>query len=322
VGLALAPAAGCARALRDDATRRHDDAARKGIQWIVSHRGDYPESFYSPYLRRFSRIAADDALAGQLFALAARAPEPVARCTPEMLSSDPGCRNWPALRAVLVQTYRAACSGRPSEREVALVREAVARHEAELVPPGGTASDRIVAAYHLGKLGIRPRDSREAVAAEIRREAAAAQPVTFESPGTVQLAMDLAHLVFTDSDYFARYVAASEHGPEAAAMRAIVGAALKADLSGFEVDAVAEVLSALKLLQEPDDDATRSLEDRLVALQNGDGSWGEDDRAAGCFGCRVHRTEVVSMALLAFAARPRGRDPWCEGGLTAPVRRP
>ena len=288
-----------------------DAAARKGIEWLIAHRGQYPEDFYFDYLRRYYRITADDALAARLLKITGRSNESALKWTIDDLASDPVCRDWTALKSVLLQVYQMKCAGKPYKDRVARIQKAISLYEEEFFPRSMPDNQRIVAAFYLDKLGLHFRDSWKSLAGKIRKKSLDPGPITFDSDDTFTFAYTLTHVVFTKSDYYGRYVAASEYGPEVKAIKRCVHTVLAEGLTDRKLDIASELVAALKLLKQPIDGDARTLSARLIAIQNPDGSWGSEDQAKHPTAI-THHTGVAASALIEFTSKPRKKDPWCE----------
>jgi hypothetical protein len=287
-----------------------DRAAHRGIQWIIDHRGEYPPEFHCTYLRRFYRITADDNLAKRLVAITGRIADGAPKCSIDDLASKPSLRNWSALKAVLMQVYQRQCSGKPRQESWDRIRKIIATHELEFFPSPMPDGQRLVAAYYLEKVGLRFRDSWDSVASDIRCKAMELGTVEINARKTLLLGYALTHVIFTKSDYFGQYVAASEYGPEIKALQRYVKAAIKEEPTEDTMDLAAECVTALKLLGQPLTDDVRTLCKRLMACQNPDGSWGIE--ASTTSTTKIHHTDTATMALLKFISKPRKRDPWCD----------
>jgi hypothetical protein len=295
----------------ESVSKSADDAAHKGIEWIIAHRGQYPETFYFTYLRRFYRITADDDLAKRLLKISRRSTDTAPKCTIDDLASRPEYRNWAALQSVVLQVYQMKCAGKPYRDDADRIQNAISLHEEEFFPLSIPDSRRIVAAFYLNKLGLHFRDSWESIASHIREKAIDPGPVTLDSHDAMMSAYALTHVIFTKSNYYGQYVAASEYGPEMKAMEKYVKAALDEELTSMKMDIAAELVAALKLLKQPMDGDTRALAERLIATQNPDGSWGSEEEATSPT-ARIHHTGVAVSALLKFTPEPRQKDPWCD----------
>ena len=105
----------------------------------------------------------------------------------------------------------------------------------------------------------------------------------------------LTHVFYTASGYMTRYPDPAAFAPEIGMLRQALRRYLSEPVPPQRhfLDIQAEVLFALELLRVPEDDDMRAMAERLIALQNADGSWGE---ASGNH--REHATLVVVQALL------------------------
>ncbi len=236
-----------------DFSQSADAAVRKGIEWIIANHGQYPEKFYSSYLRGLYRIAADDSLARRLLRAIGQSTATAPKCTIDDLMSDPKCRNWPALKSIVLQVCRIKAAGKPYADQVDRIQKAISAHEEDFFPIRMSYSERIVAAFYLDKLGLRFRDSWQSLASVIHARAIRLGHVTLDSSETLMFAYALTHVVFTKSNYYGRYVAAAEYGSEVNAMKKYIKAALDAGPTNKNMDIGAELITALKLLGQPID---------------------------------------------------------------------
>ena len=287
-------------ALATSATAAPDPAVARGVDWLVARQDALPVGF-DKFYRYLYRLSADDALADRLYGAAVRANPKRPRTVVPLGAGV----TLPGLQAAIEQLYQVRCSGTDSvgyERQ----RQVLRGHRDRLFGAGLPANQRIVTSFLLRKVDL--GEGYEAVASEIRRDA-----LGVRSPLEILM---LTHVVFTRSDYFARYPDAAAMLPEAEALRAASRSFAGEDAGAFlrnpgTQDLVGEVLSARKLLRMAPDATSVELERRLRLAQNPDGSWGSEDLAS-CPTCKVHHTLVAVQALAAYPATFRARDAWCD----------
>lgn len=116
----------------------------------------------------------------------------------------------------------------------------------------------------------------------------------------VQCLYYLTHLIMTRSDYYSHYV--EDKSPKIQKIKSLLNKAVlfysnQEIYKGTEVDILSETLIALRLTKEPINKNMESLYQKIIKLQNTDGSWGTQEEDAVTENSLLHHTFVAYAAL-------------------------
>ncbi len=235
-------------------------------------------------------LVQDPLLAARCRAALERAVEAPIAALPSDLD-DPELLRLPRLRLIVAELRRRKWAGEPYEEAAAQLGALLDRHAAGFWA-AAPLLQQLTFLDSFAKLGIATDHTLDDVLREIRgRWQQGAPEVLLEDAGFV---LALTHVFYTASGYFSRYPDPASFGPEIAMLRRALRHYLTvpAPRARHFLDIEAEVLVALRLLRMPEDDEMRAMADRLIGLQNPDGSWGE---ASGNHA--IHATVVAVQAL-------------------------
>lgn len=292
---AIAVAAGCGGADSRSRDAAADAAGHRGLVWILTQ--GLPVDSWLPVAVRVYRVDGNEAVAAALADLiqATLAAHP-ARCDREDLGPV-GVRDLGAFYALLMELVRCQHEG----RDIGSVTTRLAlRLRTDAALRQLPIEHQFLVAYLLERLSIPTEPSAAALRETVRapcRAVAAGQP----HPKPCDL-YPLTHVVLTASDYFQRHVEAADFPLEVQVFREAMRQYREGPIVDLRADVIGEVLFCYKLLRIPLDDDALALRDRLVAMQNPDGSWGSPSLA---FENRVHLTAQLTLALLDHARELR-----------------
>jgi hypothetical protein len=297
-------------AANPDASLAHqaDAAARRGIAWVLANQARLDQDFVATVLRDVARITPDDQLAQRMRAAASGMKVHAVRLAVDL--GDPRYRHWSGVSSLVEEIARRRCVGQPDAAAARRLGAHLARPETAGLEPAWRPTARLIRAHYLRAAGLGPDDLMrreiDEVRALLRGGQAHLRGTAAVSAYECQFA--LTHIVFTASWYFREYPDPRELAPEIAQLRELLahyGAA--ATMTDDEADIAAEVLTALKLVRVPSDQAARTLVRRLLARQQPDGSWGGRS-IQQCPTCKLHNTMVMVQALVRYRASFRPDD--------------
>jgi hypothetical protein len=278
---------------RSDAplAERRDAAARRGIEWLFARKDAMGPDWAFATFSYLYPVVRDPTLAKRCLAsLAESSRVPIAELPAEF--RDPELLRLPRLRPIVAELLRRKRAGEPHEEAVLALEALLLQHQEEFWR-SAPLLQQLTFLHSFSVLGIESQRSFDDVVQEIRARWARGDPERLLGDARFMLA--LTHVFYTASGYMTRHPDPAAFGPEIEMLRR----ALRRYLSGSVppqrhfLDIQAEVLFALELLRVPEDDDMRAMAERLLELQNADGSWGED---AGNH--REHATLVAVQALI------------------------
>jgi hypothetical protein len=292
VTAALAALPACERrAAVDPREGLRDTAARRGIAWLLAERNAMEPRWAFALFSYLAPIAPDAAIAGACRRILDEVSgAPFAELPPAL--DDPALLETARLQPIVAELLRRRWRNEPSQDAAAELATLLHRN-AELLAGRTPLTQRAILLHDLEALGIEPPWVLDDVVRAVRGRWGAEEPeALYEDAGFM---FALTHVFFAASGYFTRYPDPAIFGPEIAVLRGALRRYLAAPPppSRFFLDVQAEVLVSLRLLRVPEDDDMRAMADRLLELQNPDGSWGEA-RANH----RYHATIVAVQALL------------------------
>jgi len=213
--------------------------------------------------------------------------------------SDPALLRLPTLRPIVAELLRRKRAGEPSEEAVAALGALLAQHEDEFWS-GAPLLQQLTFLHSFSVLGIEVERSPDDVVGEIRSRWEQGDPERLLEDAGFMFA--LTHVFYTASGYMTHYPDPAAFAPEIGMLRRALRRYLSEPVPAqrYFLDIQAEVLFALELLRVPEDEDMRAMAERLIGLQNADGSWGE---ASGNH--REHATLVAVQALLDHPAELR-----------------
>jgi hypothetical protein len=290
--------------------REKAEAAMRGVRWLTENRDVLPQRLALVTYRKLYKVTADDSLAGSLLRIIQAIESASPQVETSVHISDPAYRRWDNLHAVLTELVRRRCTDPTYIEEAEEVARLVSRDWDRLFPSRMEMSQKIVAAYLLGVLGVAPDGLYDEAVSEAR-----SQVSLMDDPGSYYytcLLYALTHIILTESDYYNRYVDPREHEVEVGALdTALRNFLADAEAIDTKLDVAAEVLICLKLLRlipcVGSDEAFR----QLIRHQNPDGSWGQGNKSSTS---RIHTTAVATLALIEFAPEFRPGSIFCDSG--------
>jgi hypothetical protein len=108
---------------------------------------------------------------------------------------------------------------------------------------------------------------------------------------------DITHVIFNASDDCKHYVDSSRYVKEKEILMLLLDRFLEIEaMDDKEIDMSAELLICLKLLQTKETPTMIKMQERLLQLQNFDGSWGKAEISISPSG-KIHHTGVVILAV-------------------------
>jgi hypothetical protein len=272
---------------------RREAAARRGIDWLVAQRGEMDPDWAYALFSYLYPIAPDPALAETCRRIRDEASHQPFAALPANLR-DPTLLDLPTLRPIVAELLRRKRLGAPTEEASAALGVLLREHAAEFLRDT-TPAQQAALLYGLSELGIDPGWTLADSVRLIRTRWSQNDPEKLLAHAP--FVFGLTHIVYNASGYFARYPDPAAFAPEGAMLRRALRHYLAAPppKQYFFLDVQGEILVALKLLRVPEDDDQRAMSERLLQLQNPDGSWGEE------FGNRrFHATVVAVQALVAY----------------------
>jgi hypothetical protein len=274
----------------------------------MSHRDSISPSFAAVTFRKIYKTTTDDSLARAILHTV-RAIEPhLPDLDTAIDTSDIRSLRWHTLRPLLMELIRRKCARSEYAWDASQVEAMVATHWEDMFPSKAMLSQKIVAAFLLGKLGI-ASDTWQAEALEDIR----AHKHLLDRPGEyyyMSYLYAVTHVIFVYAGYYDRYLDAADFEPEIAAFRTAIQRFLRSDyLDPMAADIASEILISAKLLRLPVDADIRELQRILMNNQNRDGSWGSSGRADNP---KIHTTAVATLALMDFTPEFRPGDVFCD----------
>lgn len=291
VAAALA-APGCER--REDvdalATRRAV-AARRGIEWLVAGRASMQPAWAFALFSYLPPIAPDEATAETCRRVLDEVSEQPFAALPAAFD-DPELLRVATLQPVVAELVRRRWRAEPWQ-EPARALEALLHRHADAVTDRVPLTQRAILLHRFETVGIEAPWTLDDVVREIRGRWSREEPEALFTDTGFMFA--LTHVFYTASGYFTRYPDPAAFAPELAMLRGALRRYLAAPVppSRFFLDIQAEVLVSLRLLRFPDDADMRAMAERLIELQEPNGSWGEEQANH-----RFHATSVAVQALL------------------------
>jgi hypothetical protein len=172
--------------------------------------------------------------------------------------------------------------------------ELLAEHE-DLLWEGMQPTQRLVTEYGLARLGIKTRKTAQDVIRALRLRWSAEDHKSLLRDRSFMFGVT--HVVLVRSGYFDRTLDPAAYSVEIEILdQAASLYAERLPRDPIFIDIAAEVLTARRLLERPESQASRSLVRVLLALQNPDGSWGEKG-----FNRDTHATLTAVHALIEYA---------------------
>lgn len=270
---------------------RRDAAARRGIEWLLARKHAMGPDWAFATFSYLCPVVRDPTLAERCLAsLDETSRVPIVELPAEF--RDPDLLRLPRLRPIVAELLRRKQAGEPSEEAVAALEALLLQHGEEFWR-SAPLLQQLTFLHSFSELGIEAQRSLDDVLREIRARWERGDPE--QLLGDAGFMFALTHVFYTASGYMTRHPEPAAFGPEIGMLRQ----ALRRYLAGpvppqqHFLDIQAEVLFALELLRVPEDDDMRAMAERLLELQNPDGSWGE---ASGNH--REHATLVAVQALL------------------------
>ena len=270
---------------------RREAAARRGIEWLITRKDAMGPDWAFAIFSYLDPIVRDPALAARCRAKL----DEVVRVPLASLPAgfqDPELLRLPRLRLIVAELLRRKRAGEPWEEAAAALEALLERHHQEFWV-SAPLLQQLTFLHGFSELGIEPRRTLDDVVRAIRARWAQGDPeLMFRNAGFM---LALTHVFYTASGYLTRSPDPAAFGPELEMLRRALRHYLTAPVPPQRhfLDVQAEVLLALEVLRVPEDDDMRAMSERLLGLQNPDGSWGE---ASGNHD--AHATIVAVQALL------------------------
>jgi hypothetical protein len=288
------------RAHGDPLAAARDTAARRGIAWLADNHAKMGPTWTFAIFSYLYPIVADPALAATCGALRDEASR-VPFLSLKEAFRDPHPLRLATLQPTVAELLRRKWAGEPWE-DAALVLQVQLRERADGFWKHVPLGQQAVLLHGFSVLDIDAKRTLDDLVRELRATWSEGDPeALLVDP---RFMFGLTHVFYAASGYFTHYPAADGFGPELEILRRALRRYLAAPVppEGYFLDVQAEVLVALALLRAPEDDDVHAMHERLLGLQNPDGSWGERDGID-----RYHATVVAVQALLDFPDEFRGR---------------
>jgi hypothetical protein len=307
-------APGDTQARGDPPAATREAAARRGIAWLVGRKEEMGPAWTFAIFSYLHPIAPDAELAETCNALRAEASRTPFLSLDEAFR-DPHPLRMPVLQPILAELLRRKWAGEPYEKASAALERRLHQHAEAFwrhVPRGQQA----VVFYGFSTLGIEPKRTLDDIVRDLRAAwNADASKVLLADPGFM---FGLTHVFYAASEYFTRYPDPERFEPEIEMLRTALRHYLEKPVpnESFFLDVQAEVLVALELLRVPHDADMLAMKERLLALQNADGSWGQRGGID-----QYHATVVAVQALLDYPEELRPRE-WGLANAASAARSP
>lgn len=273
-------------------------AAEAGVAWMTSHAPEMPAGWAYANLTRLQRVVGDgpghDAIAAALSLDAASArhhPLPADLEDASILESE-------ALTPLLFELLRRRELGLPWREPAAAIAAQASQNELRFWK-SLTLRHRPTIVHFFVELDM-PTNMRLEAVTDALRVGAAEQDAEALGANT-RYVYALTHVVLARSRYFQNRVDPAGLEFALPVFRAALSRRISAEMDVFSLDVVGEVLASLELLGVEDDALAHAARQRVIALQNADGSWGPPD--GDVTPRRIHPTFNGVVALLDFADR-------------------
>ena len=271
-------------------SRRNEDPATKGINWLISHKDEMApiDAFF--YFNTLYKVTDNDSLAARFRQIALEKQDQISNVDiASELSKSYKTENdyFPLIQELLIRK----CRGEEVNGDIKNLRSVLAKKE---------KSNDIQLNYMLVELGIENKATYDKLVQD--------DLALFKSGNSTTYA-DITHIVINESGYFSSYIDPELHSDETDVLNGALSflAASREDLKK-NLDMTSEVLLSLKLLRQKPLDASENLYVELAKLQNSDGSW---EQTGATKESKIHNTVVATLALLNFSQDLRSGEKYC-----------
>ncbi len=275
-----------------DIARRQQAAASRGVDYLLERAASMPAAWRAEMFANFVKIVPTEELAEacrKQFHLAIRTPMAE---LPEVY--EPELLRWPrSFRSTLRELERLKQLDTGWREPTRALAKFLAEHE-DLLWKGMQPTQRLVTEYRLARLGIKTQQTAQDVIRALRLRWSAEDHKSLLRDRSFMFGVT--HVVLVRSGYFDRTLDPAAYSVEVEILdQAASLYAERLPRDPIFIDIAAEVLTARRLLERAESQASRDLVRVLLALQNPDGSWGEKR-----FNRDTHATLTVVHALIEY----------------------
>jgi len=285
---------------------RNQQSAQRGIGWMLKHNKEMTPRDAVAYLMGIYKVIGDENIAKEIYQVIeierAKIEQVETLVDPKIEKLDWGRDVAP----VAEEIARLQCQGKIVEQEIKTLKEILAEHKQEMFPTDFPDVDKHIAEYDLREIGIETSELFDTPVLNPRK-------LVVEENGQLsttdrQWLYGLTHSVIVPTGYFDSYLDPQVYPEQIELLNAVLetkGMTIKQDST---LDIVAQVIVSLKLLRQGDNEVVRTMQSKLVAVQNADGSWGDSEVVSSL---KIHETAGSIMALLNFAPQFKPEKVFC-----------
>jgi asparagine N-glycosylation enzyme membrane subunit Stt3 len=168
-------------------------------------------------------------------------------------------------------------------------------------------TEKLIAAYQLKYLDIYLNNFYADVVSEIRSSTVPQDP---QSKEYYEYLFAITHIALTESGYLNKYLNPDDYPIEVKALNSSLDELIKLDtINEYQTDIISEVLFSLQIFNIKSNEKTNVLFQKLMTIQNPDGSWGKNTLIPNAI---PHNTQTAALALMRFNDKFRGPHEYCE----------
>lgn len=289
--------------------KQKEEAAIKGINWLISNNKAISSSSASIELMYFYKTTNDEKLANELSNLIIEKANSITVTNTTFDAKNKNYLNWNYLKQHVLDGLKTKkCKNQEYAKDLRLFEQFLAKNKNEIFPNDMNLAGKLIAAYRLKKMGIGLDNFYDSVISEIRSQYNKLNNPSSENYYTYVYA--LTHVIYIESGYFDKYLDPQMYPLEVKELNKSLDTFLSLDrLNDSSADVMSEVLFSLKLFKIAPNEKTDMLYKKLISFQNSDGSWGINKLSMNN---KYHYTMVASLALLPFTSNLRQPSDYCE----------
>lgn len=270
--------------------------SEKGVEWLIREQADSGTDSSGTGLRLIYKVTTDPNLAARLFDLV-RKNDKLETLNPTIISeTDDIYRNWWEIEGVAIKLFKEQCGGKDVSLEVAKLKKIFYGSKNQIKNAIKQKPTLVITTlYFLGKLGI----SDEILLNHT------IQTLRSGNGDSSQELYGLTHIIFVKSDFMESYLNPVDFPKEVELFERLLSTYAKSDEIDLEkADVLSEMIISLKLLGRGESNEINTVRQRLIKMQDDDGSWGGDR----------HTTVVATLALMDFTDTLRKTNGYCSPG--------
>ncbi len=285
-----------------------DESVKNGVGWLIAQEGRVSTRTYVAYLMQIYKTTNDKTLALKLSTIINEKGKGIPQGDTNIDINDKKHLDLRILRPVVQDLLRRKCLDKEYRADAQIVKKFIDINRDEMFSREIDLSQKIVFFYLIKELGIDTNNLYQSVISEIRSKDSLLSDPTGKDYNPYLYA--LTHIIFTESDYYGKYLDRNKYKKELEGLDKAIDVFMKEEeISPFRADILSEILLSKKLLGINSDQKMKKLHERLISLQNSDGSWGDKSEPDGV---RIHHTVVAILALMEFSPELRGGKIYCS----------